>query len=100
MPYYNHAWHLFSETERRAYGEAQREKRSQAWHAQWISRAGLKARLWTDKAITDFLGNPQAAGPIPAWPRASVLEAEQSPDFVAWMARRRAWLHARGKLVE
>ena len=25
MPYYNHAWHLFSETERRAYGEAQRE---------------------------------------------------------------------------
>lgn len=41
MPYYNHAWHLFSETERRAYGEAQREKRSQAWHAKWISRAGL-----------------------------------------------------------
>ena len=33
-----------------------RAKASSEWHEEWISKSGLKARLWTDKAISDFLG--------------------------------------------
>lgn len=100
MPYYNGRWHLYDERERREYGERKRQEQRQKWHARWISRQGLKERLWTDKAIADFLPVPQKAGPIRAWPRKDVLAAEQTPGFQAWMARRRAWLDARCKLPE
>lgn len=98
MPYYGGRWHLYSEAERRAYGEAKREERSKAWHTKWISRSGLKERLWTDKAIAEFLGKPRDAGPIKAWKREEVLKVEKTPDFRAWMKKRRTWLIARGKL--
>ncbi|EGX5147449.1 hypothetical protein DQ657_25320 [Salmonella enterica] len=55
MPYYNGRWHLYDERERREYGERKRQERSQDWHARWISKQGLKNRLWTDKAISSFL---------------------------------------------
>ncbi|RSC52131.1 hypothetical protein EGW07_25605 [Citrobacter amalonaticus] len=25
-----------------------------SWHSEWISKSGLKERLWTDKAIAEF----------------------------------------------
>lgn len=99
MVYYHGKWHLYDESERREYGRRQREERSRSWHKIWISRRGLKdERLWTDKAISDFLGKPRNAGPIQAWPRTEVLAAEQTPAFRNWMDTRRAWLDARCRL--
>lgn len=98
MPYYSGRWHLFSDAQRRAYGEAMREKASRAWHAKWITKAGLKDRLWTDKAITQYLGKPRNAGPTLAWTREAMLKAEQHPEFIAWLAQRRARLLAKGRL--
>jgi hypothetical protein len=98
MPYYDGRWHLYSEAERRAFGEARREELRKAWHAKWISKGGLKDRLWTDKAISEFLGKPRDAGPIKAWTRKEVLKAENGMGFKAWMKERRARLIASGKL--
>lgn len=89
MPYYNGRWHLYDERERREYGERKRQERSQDWHARWISKKGLKNRLWTDKAIGSFLSKPKKAGKIMAWPRTEVLTAEKTPEFMAWMEKRR-----------
>ena len=103
MPYYDHRWHLFTNEERRRYGESKRqalsERLSRAWHAKWLSKSGLKQRLWTDKAITQFLDEPCDAGPIKAWSRENVLQVESSAEFKAWMVQRRTWLAARGKLA-
>lgn len=104
MPYYKGRWHRYSEAERRAYGEAMREKESKAasaaWHREWISKKGLRERLWTDRAIADFLKPPQEAGPIKAWKRKYVLRVEQTPAFRVWLAKRQDWLIRRGKLPE
>ena len=98
MPYYDGRWHMYSEQQRREYGELKRAEYSKIWHAKWLSKKGLKDRLWTDQAIKDFLGKPKAAGPINAWLRKDVLRAESKPEFVAWMEKRRKWLAKRGKL--
>ena len=66
----------------------------------WFSRKGLKDRLWTDKAIREFLPPPQKAGPIHAWLRKDVLAAEKKAGFRAWMEKRRAWLDARCRLPD
>jgi hypothetical protein len=44
-----------------------RARASAEWRDKWISKSGLKARFWTDKAISQFLGKPQRAGLIMAW---------------------------------
>ncbi|MFH2594715.1 MULTISPECIES: hypothetical protein [Enterobacterales] len=102
MPYYKGRWHRYSEAERRAYGAAMREKASKAasaaWHREWISKTGLRERLWTDRAIADFLKPPQKAGPVYAWKRKYILRVEQTPAFRAWMIQRQDWLMRRGKL--
>nr|WP_210753616.1 hypothetical protein [Salmonella enterica] len=98
MVWYHGRWHRYSEAERREYGERKREEWRRRWHAQWLSRRGLKARLWTDKAIADFLPGAQPAGRIRAWPRSVVLAAEQTPAFQARLAKRRARLDARCRL--
>jgi hypothetical protein len=98
MPYYNGRWHRYGEAERQAFGERKRAELSKRWHAKWISKHGLKERLWTDKAILQFLGKPTLAGPVKAWLRKDVVAAERRPDFIAWMTNRREWLTARGKL--
>lgn len=100
MPYYNGRWHLYDERERREYGERKRQERSQDWHARWISKQGLKNRLWTDKAIGSFLSKPKKAGKIMAWPRTEVLMAEKTPEFMTWMEKRREWLDARCRLPD
>lgn len=75
-----------------------RARASDAWHSEWISKSGLKARLWTEKAISEFLDKPQKAGPIMAWKRKEVEKVEATPAFRTWLEQRRAWLIARGKL--
>ncbi|CDG15129.1 putative plasmid-related protein [Serratia marcescens subsp. marcescens Db11] len=66
--------------------------------AEWISKSGLKARLWTDKAIAEFLGRPEKAGPVMAWRRKDVQKVEGTPAFQRWLAKCREWLAAQGKL--
>lgn len=75
----------------------QKEGREE-WHSTWISKQGLKKeRLWTDKAIATFLGEPENAGPIKAWRRSDVRRAEKTAAFKKWMIERKAWLAAREK---
>lgn len=101
MPYYGRRWHLFSEQERREFGKSKRTEASKEWHTKWISKQGLKSdRLWTDKAILDFLGKPRDAGPIKAWPLKKVLAVENTEAFKEWMLKRRAWLAEREKAKE
>ncbi|EDT7004041.1 hypothetical protein TX08_004823, partial [Salmonella enterica subsp. enterica] len=78
MPYYNAA--------------DMRARARDAWHSEWISKSGLRERLWTDNAIGSFLSKPKKAGKIMAWPRTEVLTAEKTPEFMAWMEKRREWL--------
>ncbi len=100
MTYYNGRWHLYSEAERRAYGETQRQKQRDKWHAAWLSKTGLKDRLWTDKAIATFLGQPKKAGPVKAWRRQDVTGAESTAAFKDWMQGRCRSLVKRGVLEE
>lgn len=100
MPHYNGRWYRYTDPERREYGERQREELSRNWHALWISRAGLKDRFWTDKAIADFLGPPLKAGSISAWTRNEVLATEKTTEFRNWMEKRRAWLDTRCRLQD
>lgn len=91
MPYYDGRWHMFSEHERQEFGRKKRAEASKKWHAKWISKQRLKSeRLWTDKAILEFLGRPRDAGPIKAWLLKDVLAAEQTEGFKAWMQKRLA----------
>lgn len=76
-----------------------RAKVSSEWHEEWISKSGLKARLWTDKASSEFLGVPLNAGPVKAWKLKEVKKVEATTAFKAWLEQRRAWLIARGKLT-
>lgn len=76
-----------------------RAKASDEWHEEWISKSGLKARLWTDKAIREFLGAPLNVGPIKAWKQNTVKKVESTPAFKIWLEQRRSWLIARGKLT-
>lgn len=76
-----------------------RAKASSEWHEEWISKSGLKARLWTDKAISEFLGVPLNAGPVKAWKLKEVKKVEATTAFKTWLEQRRAWLIARGKLT-
>ncbi|QHP82795.1 hypothetical protein EO763_23160 (plasmid) [Pectobacterium odoriferum] len=77
-----------------------RARASAQWHDHWISKSGLKARYWTDKAISQFLGKPQQAGPIMAWTQKEVQRVENTQEFQQWLANRREWLRAHGKLSE
>jgi hypothetical protein len=54
-----------------------RARASNDWHAEWISKSGLKARLWTDKAISEFLGAPLDAGPVKAWKQREVKRSKR-----------------------
>ncbi|AYN25511.1 hypothetical protein D8682_00635 (plasmid) [Buttiauxella sp. 3AFRM03] len=76
-----------------------RARASDAWHDEWISKSGLKARFWTDKAISQFLGLPKKAGPILAWKQKDVEKVESTHEFQQWLAKRREWLIAHGKLL-
>lgn len=97
MGFYNKSegrYRLYTDAERRQYGEQMREQRSKDWHSTWITKTRLKQeRNWTDKAIADFLPKPQTAGkgrrgPIKAYRRGLVLEVEKTEAFKEWMEKR------------
>ncbi|EAB8478309.1 hypothetical protein AU894_19210 [Salmonella enterica subsp. enterica] len=92
MPYYHGRWHLYDERERREYGERKRQERRQEWHAIWLSRQGLKARLWTDKAIMAFLPPPQKAGPM----RAAGYRLPATGDHLCHLRSAGNWLGPSG----
>ncbi len=75
-----------------------RARASAEWHDNWISKSGLKARYWTDKAISQFLGKPQKAGPIMALTQKEVRRVENTHEFQQWLAKRREWLIAHERL--
>lgn len=75
-----------------------RARASAEWHNIWITKSGLKARNWTDKAVSQFLGKPQKAGPIMAWTQKEVQRVESTPEFQQWLVKRREWLITHGKL--
>jgi hypothetical protein len=69
-------------------------------HAAWLSKTGLKDRLWTDKAIATFLCPPKYAGPVKACRREDVEMAENTAAFKDWMHDRCHSLGKRGVLEE
>lgn len=71
-----------------------RARASTEWHDNWISKSGLKARY----SISQFLGKPQKARPIMAWTQKEVRRVENTHEFQEWLAKRREWLIAHGKL--
>ncbi len=98
MGFYNHQtgrYQLYSDAERRAYGERMRDKASEQWNKIWITKTGLKTeRNWTDWAINHFLkrlrpkefnGRYQTYF---AFRRESILKVENKEEFVDWMKKR------------
>lgn len=70
---------------------ASRARASTEWHDNWISKNGLKVRHWTDKAISQFLGKSQKAGPIMAWTQKEVRRVENTQESVAGKTTRVAY---------
>lgn len=80
---------LYSDAERRAYGQRKREEDSAAWHSRYISIWRLKRdRLWTDSKIVKWLGKPQSQGKYKVYNRKDVAAAESTPEFQEWLAPR------------
>lgn len=90
----NGRYRLFSDAERREFGQRKAAERSKEWHKVWVSKMRLKAHWnWTDGAITKFLGKPVTAGQgkngkIIAYRLTDVQEAEKLPQFKKWMDAR------------
>lgn len=83
----------YTDAEKRAYGERQREKERQAWNAKWITKARLKEeRNWTDAAIAKFLPKPiKLSGryrDYHVFSAITVVKAEASGEFKAWLDKR------------
>ncbi|PSU31735.1 hypothetical protein C9I99_21350 [Photobacterium lutimaris] len=80
---------LYSDAERRAYGQRKREEESAAWHSSFITVWRLKnERLWTDSKIAKWLGKPQSQGKYKVYYRKDVAAAESMPEFQEWLAPR------------
>jgi hypothetical protein len=63
---------------------------------EWLSKAAIKERGWTDAAIKRFLGEPEetrknshyrSGPPMQLWRVETVDEAEQKTEFTAWKAK-------------
>lgn len=63
---------------------------------EWLTKAAVKERGWTDGAIKQFLGAPEdtrknphyrSGPPMQLWRIETVCEAEQDLEFVAWKAK-------------
>jgi hypothetical protein len=83
-------YRLFTDAERRAFGQMQADIMRRKWHAKYISKTGLKReRCWTDAMIKRFLRPCQCGIPgVNAYLRTRVLKAEQKPEVQAWLAKR------------
>lgn len=63
---------------------------------EWLSKAAIKERGWTEGAIKQFLGSPEETRKNPhyrsgasmqLWRFETVFEAEQNPEFIAWKTK-------------
>lgn len=63
---------------------------------EWLTKAAVKERGWTDSTIKKFLGSPEetrknphylSGPPMQLWRVETVCEAEQDPEFIAWKAK-------------
>lgn len=73
------------------------------------SKAALKARGWTEKTITTFLGNPdreaknpvfRSAAPVKLYLLSRVKAAERSPEYLAFVAKNAGRRSGAKKAVE
>jgi hypothetical protein len=85
-------YRLFTDQERREFGERRREEMSKVWHAKFVSKwTLLHERGWTQEAIDEFLGLPVKSGvPTDAFYRYRVERAENSKRFKAFMEKLKA----------
>jgi hypothetical protein len=73
-----------------------------------FSKSNLLKRGWSERVIAELLGDPDKRGrnaynwgrPISLWTRERVIEAETSPIFVAFQARRQSRPAARRRLAD
>lgn len=95
--YVNGQYHIFTDSERREYGERKRAERSKQWREMWITRTTLKHSWnWTDAAITKFLGQVKLQkagsgrfGVIKAYLIEDIKTTEtNSSEFQEWMEQR------------
>lgn len=65
-------------------------------NAEWLTKAAIKERGWTDGAIKQFLGLPEdtrknphyrSGPPMQLWRLETVCKAEQNPEFTAWKTK-------------
>jgi hypothetical protein len=63
---------------------------------EWLTKAAIKERGWTDSAIKKFLGSPEenrknphyrSGPPMQLWRVETVCEAEQNPEFIDWKTK-------------
>ena len=91
--YSNGRYRVYTDKERKEYGERMRLERSNKWHKVWITKTGLKEeRNWTDWAIKQFLNKPtEFSGKFRtyyAFRRDDVMKAEKKKAFKEWMVKR------------
>lgn len=84
-------YRLFSDQERKEFGERRREEMSKAWHEKYISKwTLLSVRGWTEAAIDEFLGEPVNNGtPTLAFYRYRVERAEKSKRWKEFQEKQR-----------
>jgi Restriction endonuclease len=65
-------------------------------NGEWLTKAAVKERGWTDGTIKKFLGAPEdtrknphyrSGPPMQLWRLVTVCEAEQNPEFIDWKAK-------------
>lgn len=86
-----HRYRLYTDQERKEYGEKKREERRKAWHAKFISKWSLLSeRGWSKEAVAEFLGPFfDTDSPTLAFYRYRVERAEKSKRFKAFMEKRK-----------
>lgn len=79
-------YQLYSDSERKAYAQQQREANRQSIMSKWITVWRLKdERKWTDAAIKKYLGTPVEQNGYKVFPVSQIKQVEQSDAFQQWM---------------
>lgn len=103
MGFFNHQtgkYQLYSDADRRIYGEQKREAFSDAWKSKWVTHDKLKSgRNWTDAAIKKYLGEKvSSSSGYMAYSLDRVKSIEKSnKEFRAWWLKRIIKLAKGGK---
>lgn len=91
------SYRLYTDRERREYGQKKRQEAFEAWHRTWLTKSTLKSN-WnlTDKAISQYLNRLKLHdlgagrfGTLRAYKVDSVKKVErENHDFQQWMGKR------------